>query len=227
MKHIIATLLVLSSVPAAANDDMYIDLGLGKSNFHQVETEGWWRFRYYSNEFDGDSNAISIALGKKLSDRYAIELGYIDLGKSDGFSGATQPDTTYDMKAANCNPCNPTEWYWLHQEIKAYTVSGIGRLTKGKWSLYGRLGGYYAKTKFTAMYQRHTEHDGTEERTPDPYGRFARRNVYHDDVFGIYYAIGASYKRLSFEYQEYPNIGGPEHPAHDVSAFMLSYRVSF
>lgn len=207
------------AVEACANDDVYLSVGFGKSNFQQVKSDGWWYQNYYSHEFDGDSNALSIHLGVKLSKRFALEFGYDDLGKSDGFSGATQPDHTYSIATASCNGhCNPTEWYWLHQEMKAFTVSGIGFFpVTENLSLTGRLGIYSAETKFTAMAQRQSE-------IPEPYGRHASRIVLHDNTNGYYYGLGISYKNFGIEYISYPNIGGKEHPAKDVDSVMLSYR---
>ena len=139
----VATLLGtggLASAQAAGNDGWYGGLDLGRSNQRlgsgQIDSALGQQGLTTSSSLDDHATAWGLFAGYQFNPYFAVEGGYVNLGKFDYSSTVSAPaaDTVSG-----------------HLGVQGVDAAAVGLLPFGEqWAVYGKAGLLYAKSKLDA-----------------------------------------------------------------------------
>jgi OOP family OmpA-OmpF porin len=143
----VAILAVLPSISHAQDSRFYIGGSIGRSQVkidtgalaNETTAAGLSNTGYSANNSD---TGWKLFAGYKFHPNFAVEGGYVDLGK---FSANT------NITAVNGTPVVPTSLTFTIKASEGFFVSGLGVWpVNNQFSVFGKLGGYNMKTEVTA-----------------------------------------------------------------------------
>lgn len=226
----IVLFVLLLSAPAYADSPFYGVIRFGSTKMQHHPDDGWWWQSRYEHTFDEQSNNYGLGLGWKFTERAALELDFQNFGEYNGYSGWTQPDSTYDMGGNCVGACNPTQYGFLHAEVRGVTLSGTYTypVTK-KLGLMARAGLFYVKTNFVERHSLNRDDPNNSRiiQEPDPYRTTYHTQKYINHAFDTMAGAGITYERFSLEYTWFPGMGQGQSPFRDVSTITVSYKLPF
>lgn len=151
-------LLILLSVPVPAYAaEFYVDAGVGAAYHEPVMQSGTWWQADQSYNFEKWQTAWRVGAGIKLTDQWAVQAGYLSLGKPKAFTEAVA-DYNYDFDRHRClQACTTlaqsrawepvTGWEafgrytWHPGWIDPYVTAGVARLSHKTYSASTPVGG--------------------------------------------------------------------------------------
>jgi OOP family OmpA-OmpF porin len=218
--------LVLSAAtaaPALAQTGFYVGAIAGESLYHQDRSEADQTiidaFRSNgitvlngSSHIDKSDLAFGGLVGYRFVPGFAVEAGYLDLGKLDyKFSGSV----TGAVLGSSAHPATAS----LTAKAKGPTLAALGILPLSpSWDVYGRLGLIFSKVTLTA--------DISVQNTPGS----ASESANSVDTFvgiGTAWHVGKNVA-LRAEYTRLPNVGDKDKTGEtNIDLFSLGLTYSF
>ena len=149
------------SSAVAADERFYVGFDLGVSRFSKEEVVAVSPDLVLSTSgsaFDNDDVAWALTAGYRINERFAVEVGYLDLGES---AGTLSGGTTAVPAFASFNLSG-----------SGITVAGVASWQFGNWEPYLRLGALFAQTEltFSGANGPAAFSGRTSDRSTDPFG---------------------------------------------------------
>jgi hypothetical protein len=203
-----------------ARAQTYFTAGLGQGYLNRPNVNKWWAQYGYDYKIDERSNVNRFGVGVQVNKWLALEANYHDLGEYQHFAGFIAEEDQYDPATERCaDPCPPTRWGYLYGNVYAFSLSALPTWQiSDKWSLFGRVGAQWYHAKFKAYVSR-----------ADQQSRHWEENdFFTDNGSGVFYGVGITYDRLSFEVTQFPKIhanrDGCCSAYQDARTYLFSYR---
>lgn len=190
---------LILAIGITSRAEPYLTVGLGQGELRHPGSNMWWVQDGWNYTIDAKSTVWNFGVGWKFSKYLAAEINYHDLGEYHHFAGFMTDESKYiAWTPTHCaGACDPTQWGYLSGSATAISASILPRYPISEnLSIFARWGLAYVDAKFKAYI---TPIDNNA------------KNYEIDDIFSQkmvrkFFGFGVTYKRLTFEMQEFPQI---------------------
>ena len=136
----LASIVALSTPSLARADDQpcYVGFDLGVSRYSKeeaVRVSPDLALSTSGSSLDNDDTTWALTAGYRFNERFAVEVGYVDLGES---AGTLRGGTTTVPAFAS-----------IERSGSGFTVAGVATWQFGNWEPYLRLGVLFTETELT------------------------------------------------------------------------------